>query len=162
MFITLNPDYWFLKHKTSCHQLLSFWGISHHHQWFSKVFFFKIRTLPSNEILYRNLTQKDKLRLFIVTYWFLHSLHIPSSPPRISGGSPIGVWAGAVFEKTLGHWSEGSELLSTTYRTLYTWLLYFTDLWPHHPPVTRYALKSSCRLFAAHIMHHAACSPRLV
>ena len=42
-----------------------------------------------------------------MTYWFLHSLHIPSSPPRTPGGSPMGVWGG--FEKTLGHWPEGSE-----------------------------------------------------
>lgn len=37
------------------------------------------------------------------------------------------------FEKTLGHWSEGSGLLNMAYGTLHTWLLYFTDLWPHHP-----------------------------
>lgn len=66
-----------------------------------------------------------------MTYWFLHSLHIPSSPPRTPGGSPMGVWGG--FEKTLGHWPEGSELLNMAYGTLHTWLLYFTDLWPHHP-----------------------------
>lgn len=132
----------------------------HQQQWFSNVFFFSPRPLPSNGILYRHLKHKiNEAEAIHIELLVSPSPPHPPSPLWTSGGSPMGVQGDLRNPEATGECGLRSLSPLTWCKGLSTPCSFMSQPYElTNPPATRHIKLS----IMAHRFLHALCTTMFI